>query len=872
MPSGSTAYGRNHSTIAENMNPLELRVRNFMSYRDEAILDFSRFQVACFAGDNGSGKSALLDAITWALWGKTRASSDRDVIALGAPDMEVTFAFRLSDRDYRVMRRRTAGTSSRQTLELDVRAAGAGNWLSISGDNVRGTERKIIELLNLDYDTFVNSAFLLQGRADSFSQIGATDRKKILAEILNLSEYDQLHQHARDEERTVRTLLAQAEGRRDALDAALAERPARLIELEHASLHLTEISERLDRTSELLRNIRAQLAGWELLRDSLNAALAREQRARTAAEHVAATLAERRTSRDRYLTMLADAATIETGAAEHARRRKQAAQLGELSLLVRRDEQALEHAERALERVEADLRSQVERHQSQQSRMRQTLQVLELEAARLSDLQLEEQATAQRIGVLPSVRAERELLRTEQSTLQTDNNVRMQRMHEIQERIKQVQGVGSNCPVCRTPLPEPARERIVAEWTEEGVGLGVEYRAVRTRIEEMAATDHTLQASELELVALDRTHAALLLHVERASEAARTRLTVEAELQALEHELAPLVSALTSGTFGAEERERCAIARAALANHAYDRAAHDDAIAQERALAHWEEQLRNLERAKIELAGLERQIIADQELLAERERETEQAAREVAALTVQVEGQPDLRRQAELLSDEYDRLDMEKNDAQAAFGRVQGVLAELDRHAIERDEVAEQVRQLALDAGALRELILAFGSNGIQALIVDSVLPEIQQEANDILRRMSAGALHVSLRTQREAVSNNRMIETLDIIIRDEHGERPYALYSGGEAFRINFAVRVALSKLLSKRAGSHVDFLVIDEGFGSQDSRGRDGLIEALRSIEADFGTIVVITHLSEIRDMFPTRVDIAKTDRGSTITVVDS
>jgi exonuclease SbcC len=111
--------------------------------------------------------------------------------------------------------------------------------------------------------------------------------------------------------------------------------------------------------------------------------------------------------------------------------------------------------------------------------------------------------------------------------------------------------------------------------------------------------------------------------------------------------------------------------------------------------------------------------------------------------------------------------------------------------------------------------------------------------------------------------------ETLDIQIADELGTRDYEMYSGGEAFRINFAIRVALSQMLARRAGAQLRTLFIDEGFGTQDADGRDRLIEAITAIQDNFDLILVITHIDELRDHFPVHVIVEKTQSGSRVSV---
>ena len=142
------------------MIPRKLVLRNFMCYRDELPpLDFDGIQIACLSGENGAGKSALLDAMTWALWGEARLKSDDDLIALGAQEMEVDFCFALDGQDYRVIRKRSKARKTGQSW-LDFQVRNNGSWKPISGATIRETQQAIISTLRMDYDIFSNSAYL----------------------------------------------------------------------------------------------------------------------------------------------------------------------------------------------------------------------------------------------------------------------------------------------------------------------------------------------------------------------------------------------------------------------------------------------------------------------------------------------------------------------------------------------------------------------------------------------------------------------------------------------------------------------------------------------------------------------------------------
>jgi DNA repair exonuclease SbcCD ATPase subunit len=92
---------------------------------------------------------------------------------------------------------------------------------------------------------------------------------------------------------------------------------------------------------------------------------------------------------------------------------------------------------------------------------------------------------------------------------------------------------------------------------------------------------------------------------------------------------------------------------------------------------------------------------------------------------------------------------------------------------------------------------------------------------------------------------------------------------SGGEQFRVNFAIRVALSQLLARRAGTQLQTLIMDEGFGVLDASGREHLVEAINAAQNDFQRILVVTHIDELKDAFPTRIEVTKGADGSEIFV---
>ncbi|GAH60644.1 unnamed protein product, partial [marine sediment metagenome] len=107
----------------------------------------------------------------------------------------------------------------------------------------------------------------------------------------------------------------------------------------------------------------------------------------------------------------------------------------------------------------------------------------------------------------------------------------------------------------------------------------------------------------------------------------------------------------------------------------------------------------------------------------------------------------------------------------------------------EKKEISKELEKSKKEQNIYEKLIVAFGKNGIQALIIENALPEIEEEANDLLAKLTNNSTQISIESLRDLKSGG-IKETLDIKISDELGIRDYELYSGGEAFRIDFSLR----------------------------------------------------------------------------------
>ena len=282
--------------------------------------------------------------------------------------------------------------------------------------------------------------------------------------------------------------------------------------------------------------------------------------------------------------------------------------------------------------------------------------------------------------------------------------------------------------------------------------------------------------------------------------------------------------------------------------------------------------LRHLEVARTQVAGLQASIQEDEAALklqdAQRRALQDEADAAAAKLASDTAGMPDSR----VIEENVAVLQEDLAEVDRRLGAADQWVHDLGTQQKRTKALLQEAHDLRTDIADLKRLEKAFGKDGVPALLIEQELPELERQANEILQRLSNYGMNVQISTQREYKDKKRQdrIETLDILISDGSSIRDYETYSGGEAFRVNFAIRLALSKVLAQRAGARLQTLVIDEGFGNQDAEGRQRLIEAINIVKDDFALVLIITHIEELKEQFPARIEVSKNSVGSVVELI--
>lgn len=876
------------------MKPIQLVLSAFGPYVERTVIDFSALGeegLFLIAGDTGTGKTTIFDAISFALYGEASGGKEKRKSKSFHSDyvsdqtetyVELTFRHRgetwwiRRNLEYqRPAKKKKDGmeTTTRQAADAQMRNEDTGEEILRMDD----VNRRVRELLGLTQDQFTQTVMIAQGDFLKILTASSDDRKKLFRDLFHTNLYVDLQSRLQeknracaDEQKALEQVILSAEGKIDP-EAEFAEREILLSycgQIQHTDALCALLARLIEQEKAAQEQARAQK---KEAADQIGALIA----AVTEGERVNRDFADWESKRARLAALTAGQGEIDAQRAALAAARR-AQQLETDEALMRRTRRdmdaqraALSEAQAALEQAEKALPEAETRMKEAESRGGE-IHALLAQAKQMEDC----------LPVLGEVERLKAALDTQKRELQrlTEASSRAQAAYTAAQNsyylsqaglLARELKAGQPCPVCgSTAHPCPAQitpETVTRQALEQAAQRReTAEKAQSDAATRLAANQAALDEREDRLRALkigaDETRQRLAARIDAAHQAAADR---QREIDAARSAYQALDKRKTAAQSAVDAAQK------QLAALEKDLRAQTEAFEQKRAAHGFEDEAsyRLAKRTNADIERLDREI-----------RNYDEQKRTLAAQTHELEDKLSGRQRTDLTALQNQRA------------------AALDRQAKAENAEKAMVRKLTLHESAEREIRQANAAiqkkrgkwqiiqelytccAGIAAgnprakLTFEAYVQQyyfrfVVAAANKRLTRLTDGMF--TLRVMREAA--NRVSQSgldLEVLDRSTGQARDVSTLSGGESFLASLALALGLSDAVQSQSGQiRMDAMFIDEGFGSLDENALRSSIDVLLELADGKRLIGIISHVQELEERIDKQIVVTKTPNGSTV-----
>lgn len=761
------------------MRPIKLIIKNFLSYGDAIqTIDLDINSIISFTGNNGHGKSALLEAITWALWGQARrgqgvSKSDDMIMHLGSASMFVTLEIRVKNDHYKI-HRTCEKKNNRIFTGLELYSCQSNQETNLSSSHQKDTQLLIEKIIGISYDMFINTVYLKQGSSNEFSKKTAKERKDILCSILKIDQIEEIRQKILDDVKIIlqnRSVLLKLEER--LLDNKK-EQQLLMYKDNFATLN-TEIN-----------NLNSILYTWQQEYTMLNTRYGILHNQHQENNKIA-------DGYQKNIQYLYTSYTIENIPYQQYKRAAT-----ELEKINTHNEIKINiiDIKNALIAIEED-KKKIQHEYDEIIRTNQIKFQKELELVNQNIVFFLENADECKVFQLK------------------------QELYYINTLIANYNKNQENCFLCDSKIIDnKSINNTLETWQEKKIKL--EKDIILFTLEK----NNTLAHFEL----LKKNITIEYEKIKKAEEFAYKKNIKKGEenkklLQIQEIEYHKISSS----------KEKKSFLEAEIST-----------FLNKEITAKLKKTIHSLYENKTKAKELEF-ILKNEKLV------IDQKNKELINKKIELEKK----------NKELGELEKKLQEIQNYLSLLETQIAQ-DKN--ELHTLQEKIKQIESTLKIKSNLAHILSKNNLQAALIEEAIPIIEEEANIILQKLTNGSSKIYIESIKDLKSGS-IKETLDIKIADHIGIRYYEFFSGGESFRIDLALRIALVKLLAQKSGHYIKTFIIDEGFGSQDSQSLEIMIDTLYMLQNEFDLIIIISHLNDMKEQFPIQFHIEKTIQGSII-----
>ena len=866
------------------MIPSKLHLHNFLSYRDEE-LSFDGISLTSIAGDNGNGKSALIDAITWVLWGEARKASgqqkpDDDLLNRtaesqeGATEMYVSLSFRSQGVEY-IARRSYRKTASGKTTTSDLELKQEGGK-DLTASTQKETQKLITNIVGMSYELFTSTCLFLQGEWDRFLSATPSERKEMLFDLLQMQEYQKIEEKAKDKRRELRREVTEAEGRVGYLHEQLQEKKRDYDSLiSDVDTEQSEVQDKLEAVEELSEEDTALREQAKTLENDIRNLETQLRQAKKNKEQAASKIQQLEQQIQKWESKKQDLPSKD--ALEDRIDSKD-----EISRKITERKESITEKKQAEQKAKS-LQDKVSRMKWAK---RRAIQSKEEEIAAIEDRLLEEATVEIYEDQLEGYSEDeaREYIQEQQEKKEEAEQAVSAAADEIQEERLAISKIETQiesaedqiayandsdvCQLCGSTLTAEHTNEIVEDKEQLARNLQQEKQVHEDNIESLTASREEAEdkarsaGSEIHQTEDSIDH---LNEVQKELDAHQEQSQKLRDVQeALEDVKAGNLSEAGFDKTISEVQKEESEAAARAEGLSDDQEALDDLQAEKDRIKDAEYTLKEHKTCANRISESQ----ADKESYEGTLEDETQLAHELTSdIEAKQETLQDVNEQIEELGFDADRLDALTQRVHSLENKKQKLLTQRDVYQqLQSDHSmwSKKKRELIKTESAADLLCEGFGKNGVPSLVLSAVVPQIEAQTNQFLDVLTEGRYQIKLQTVREKKTGG-LADTFNIVVIEGGHKRPYESLSGGESFRVSFALRVALSKHVAAQTGTPIQTLIIDEGFGTQDQDGLRAVQETIAKAATSFEKVFVITHIAYLRDAFPSQIYVDKGPNGS-------
>jgi DNA repair exonuclease SbcCD ATPase subunit len=817
------------------MNPKRIRIAGIGPHH-ETVLDFSDDELIAITGANGSGKTLAMESIVAALYGDFASYPGGMATNLrigGTGEARIEFEFSHRGKEYRIVRELKGGLGATPKQRAWIYEGEA----PLAGPKVTDMETRVADLFG-DRRLALATWFNARGRRGDLTTASPADRRAVFGDLLGFERFNRIADRCK-------SAAAKSEAAVEVLAAQLADTPDFDSEIASRTEELADAASRLGAVRSEIETLRRKLTAERETRATIMAKIARINDFRAGAARAKSAMAE---TQARVNRLESDARAAEALIARIPDFQSAVVALDELRA----------------ERSALDLRRQMWMKHEHWRRMADSLRdnlagLEQVVAARRSvpGLDSETEALA---AALPAIEEEyRQSKRMAEETLARNRKIETDRrgieaaIAMAEEELNRLRRRAQSRP--ETPAPPDVCDRcpLMRDWADVPTQIATQELRIgeaRGKLAAFIEANPIIEPPDLEPI-IQRGSA--------AREAAK-RLAAIAEAQAAlvkaESDMAAASAKLAAHLATEPERADDPTDRIIEIQVRIDAIADAPArLAEaERAFATAENIRREIETETKRLNQFQLDVAAsEKQLIALQSDATAEALRRIDTDATMIE----------------ESISASERMANALAAEIGAGRAAVDR--LEADRTATMKKRMDLDSartrGAdFRTLAQAFGSRGIQPILIDRATPELEAIANDLLNRATQGRHQLRIATQ-AATRKGEVIEAFSILIRDAFGERDVAQYSGGELQIIQTVLRIAVALWVSRLNSIQPECLIIDEAMNDLDAENKALGVNVFRSLSGLFERIIVITPEPTVAELFPARITFAATFCGVTI-----